>query len=133
MVIKTLSVFCSDIQLEKTLSWSFPSSESSRYCNTSIPSIKEKVKCQFRPRQKVIQVNLYLRSLKVRIYNTVEQKIMQDVSIANDVCLQQFLKKLTHVIFCSDMFGCKERRSLRYLCISPLTQERSFGKNHNGD
>lgn len=89
------NLFCSDIQLEKTLSWSFPSSESSSYHNTSIPPIKEKVKCEFRPLQKVIQVNLYLRSLKVQIYYTVEQKIMQDVSIANVVCLQQILKKIT--------------------------------------
>lgn len=128
---KKQSVFCSDIHLEKTLFWSFPSSESSQYCNTSIQTIKEKVKCEFRPQQKVIQVNLYLRSLKVQIYNIVEWKIMQGVSIANYVCLQQILKKLTQVFSCSKFLRCRKRRSLRFLCIGPLTQERSFGKNRN--
>lgn len=55
---------------------------------------KKRSKCVFRPQQKVTQVSLYLRSFKVQIYNIVEWKTMQGVSIANDVCLQQILKNL---------------------------------------
>lgn len=69
MVLETLPVFYSNTQPEKTLSWSLPAREGFHYHNTSMPPIKEKVKCKFRPWQKVIQVNLYLRPLKVQIYD----------------------------------------------------------------
>lgn len=69
MVLETLPVFYSNTQPEKTLSWSLPAREGFHYHNTSMSLIKEKVKYKFRPWQKVIQVNLYLRPLKVQIYD----------------------------------------------------------------
>lgn len=43
-------------------------------------------------------------------FTILEQEIMQDVSISNELCLQQIFK-LTQAVFDNKMFQCKERRA----------------------
>lgn len=73
----------------KTPSCSLPLNENFHYYNTSIPPIKEVVKCERRPWQKFIQANeySYLRPLKAQIYNTVEGKTTQDAYVVNGIFL----------------------------------------------
>lgn len=120
MVLETLLVFYSNTQPEKTLSWSLPAREGFHYHNTSMSLIKEKVKCKFRPWQKVIQVNLYLRPLKVQIYDCWTKDDAGYLHSQWHLFAEYSKeKKITQVFFCSEMSG--GRRNLRYRCTGLLT------------